>query len=174
MQIGEIDVVVFIIGNDYYLYICYLCGSWVGVVCGVRDQVDIVMVFVVVFVIMVNCQQISIFILCVGVWLYVDGVIVGQFYQLVGKLGDYLLIFFCLFDWVEWVQFGEFWSGDWDYFCCGVQFYGVGVQWDYCLVQCQIFMFQGVYVVYYFGFVMVVVKYWMGEDCIVVQYCCWD
>ncbi len=47
-QIGEIDVAVFITGNDHYLHTRHLRGSRVGAVRGARDQADIAMAFVAV------------------------------------------------------------------------------------------------------------------------------
>ena len=169
-QIGEIDVAVFITGNDHYLHTRHLRGSRVGAVRGARDQADIAMAFVAALVIMANRQQASIFTLRAGVRLHADGVIAGQFHQPVGKLGDHLLIPFRLLDRAERVQLGEFRPGDRDHLRRGVQFHGAGAQRDHRLVQRQIFTLQGVHVAHHLGFAMVAVKHRMGEDRIVAQH----
>ena len=109
-------------------------------------------------------HQPGIFPLCARIWLHGKGIVAGDLAQLVGQVGEDLVVACRLVDRRERMQVGEFRPGDRRHLGRGVQFHRAAPQGDHRPVQRQVAVREPAHVAHHLAFGPVHVEDRMGQE----------
>ena len=150
-EVGDVDVAVFVAGDDDDFHAGERRRCRVGAVRRLRDEADVALAVATAFVVGTDGEQPGVFALCAGVGLEGDGVVAGGFCQHGFEFVEHFAVAFGLFERGEGVDVAELAPGDGHHFAGGVQLHGAGAERDHGAVERQIPVGEFAQVAHHFG-----------------------
>ena len=162
-EVGDVDVAVFVAGDDDDFHAGERRRCRVGAVRRLRDEADVALAVAAAFVVGADGKQTGVFALCAGVGLERDGVIAGGFCQHGFEFVKHFAVAFGLFERGEGVDVAELAPGDGHHFAGGVQFHGAGAERNHGAIKRQIPVGEFAQVAHHFGLAAVFLEYGVAE-----------
>ena len=164
LEVGDIDVAVFVAGDGDDVETAHLRRGRVGAVCRFGNQADVALPFTPAFKVTADGDDTGVFALRAGIGLHADGVHAGDGFQPVFELADHFQMTGGLIDRREGVQVGQFRPGDRHHLAHCVELHGAGAERDHRMVERQIAVLQALEVAQHVVLAVMAMEHRVRQD----------